>query len=187
MVRPSCAARRWSWPAGSTGRWCARPRSMARATRKCSSCSSFARPALCRCRRVGDLASIHVDDLAELLLALVPGGEDVTPPGVRARRRRARRLDPQELGPRDRLGAGQAGHCHAAAASCICGWRRAATGCMREDQRQADARTGSATCAIPTGWSATRHACPRTRWAPKIGTREGLKATAKWYRDAGWL
>ena len=22
---------------------------------------------------------------------------------------------------------------------------------------------------------------------PRIGTRDGLKATAKWYREAGWL
>ena len=28
---------------------------------------------------------------------------------------------------------------------------------------------------------------PASRWQPEIGTREGLKTTAKWYREAGWL
>jgi len=28
---------------------------------------------------------------------------------------------------------------------------------------------------------------PADRWTPRVGTRDGLKATAKWYREAGWL
>jgi hypothetical protein len=28
---------------------------------------------------------------------------------------------------------------------------------------------------------------PTDLWRPQIGTREGLKATAKWYRDNGWF
>ena len=28
---------------------------------------------------------------------------------------------------------------------------------------------------------------PRELWQPKIPTREGLKATARWYRDNDWL
>ena len=28
---------------------------------------------------------------------------------------------------------------------------------------------------------------PAARWRPLVGTREGLKATAAWYREAGWL
>jgi hypothetical protein len=30
-------------------------------------------------------------------------------------------------------------------------------------------------------------AVPRHRWVPEMATREGLKATAQWYRRNGWL
>jgi dTDP-D-glucose 4,6-dehydratase len=30
-------------------------------------------------------------------------------------------------------------------------------------------------------------AVPAERWTPAIPTRDGLKATAQWYRDNGWL
>ncbi len=42
--------RRSSWPARWTGRSCARPRSTARATRRCSSCSAWRAGASSRCR-----------------------------------------------------------------------------------------------------------------------------------------
>lgn len=32
-----------------------------------------------------------------------------------------------------------------------------------------------------------KRACPPDLWQPKIDTLEGLKATAQWYREAGWL
>ena len=28
---------------------------------------------------------------------------------------------------------------------------------------------------------------PRSIWTPKIATREGLKATARWYRERKWI
>jgi hypothetical protein len=28
---------------------------------------------------------------------------------------------------------------------------------------------------------------PMSLWRPKVDTRSGLRATAQWYREAGWL
>ena len=37
-------------------------------------------------------------------------------------------------------------------------------------------------------WVVTRGAePPPARWLPRVPTREGLKATARWYREQGWL
>ena len=54
----------------STGRSSARPRSMAPATARRSSCSRWRSAGWSCCRRAGRLSLIHVDDLARLLLAL---------------------------------------------------------------------------------------------------------------------
>ena len=133
----------------------------------------------------GRMAVIHVDDLARLLLALVPGGEDVS----------------HKLFEPDDGHAG--GWSHKSFARAI-GWavgkritplplpafalRAAARGdrlLRRAAAKLTEDRIGY---MCHPDWTVREEARPpASRWLPEIGTREGLKATAKWYRDAGWL
>jgi nucleoside-diphosphate-sugar epimerase len=133
----------------------------------------------------GRMAAIHVDDLARLLLALVPSGEDAS----------------HQLFEADDGHAG--GWTHKSFAKAI-GWavgkritplplpafalRAAARGdrlLRRAAAKLTEDRVGY---MCHPDWT-VRDACrpPAARWTPQIGTREGLKATAKWYREAGWL
>ena len=133
----------------------------------------------------GKMAVIHVDDLARLLLALVPGGEDVS----------------HQLFEPDDGHAG--GWTHKSFARAI-GWavgkritplplpafalRAAARGdrlIRRAAAKLTEDRVGY---MCHPDWTVREELRPPVdRWKPEIGTREGLKATAKWYRDAGWL
>ena len=133
----------------------------------------------------GRMAVIHVDDLARLLLALVPGGEDVS----------HKLFEPDDGHP--------GGWSHKSFARAI-GWavgkritplplpafalRAAARGdrlLRRAAAKLTEDRVGY---MCHPDWTVREEARPpASRWLPEIGTREGLKATAKWYRDAGWL
>ena len=133
----------------------------------------------------GKMAVIHVDDLARLLLALVPGGEDVS----------HLLFEPDDGHP--------GGWTHKSFARAI-GWavgrritplplpafalRAAARGdrlLRRAAAKLTEDRVGY---MCHPDWTVREELRPpASRWRPEIGTREGLKATAKWYRDAGWL
>ena len=133
----------------------------------------------------GRMAVIHVDDLARLLLALVPGGEDVS----------HKLFEPDDGHP--------GGWSHKSFARAI-GWAvgkritplplpafalRAADRGDRLIRRAAAKLTEDRVGYMcHPDWTVREEARPpATRWRPEIGTREGLKATAKWYREAGWL
>lgn len=133
----------------------------------------------------GRMAVIHVDDLARLLLALVPGGDDVS----------------HKLFEPDDGRAG--GWSHKSFAKAI-GWavgkritplplpafalRAAARGdrlLRRAAAKLTEDRVGY---MCHPDWTVREDLRPPVaRWSPLIGTRDGLKATAKWYREAGWL
>lgn len=133
----------------------------------------------------GRMAAIHVDDLARLLLALVPGGEDVS----------HRLFEPDDGHP--------GGWTHKSFARAV-GWavgkritplplpafalRAAARGdrlLRRAAAKLTEDRVGY---MCHPDWTVREEARPPVAlWTPEIGTREGLKATAKWYREAGWL
>ena len=133
----------------------------------------------------GRMSALHVDDLAALLLALVPGGEDVS----------HRVFEPDDGQP--------GGWSHASFARAI-GWalgkrvtalplpkfalRLAARGdrIMRRHHAKLTADRVGYMCH--PDWVVSAEAqVPGARWTPRIGTRDGLKATAQWYREAGWL
>ena len=133
----------------------------------------------------GRMAVIHVDDLARLLLALVCGGDDVS----------------HKLFEPDDGRAG--GWSHKSFARAI-GWavgkritplplpafalRAAARGdrlLRRAAAKLTEDRVGY---MCHPDWTVRAELRPPVaRWQPQVGTREGLKATAKWYREAGWL
>jgi len=138
-----------------------------------------------RVRRGGAMAGIKVDGLAHRLRALVPGGEAVT----------------------DRLFEADDGHpggwTHKSFARAI-GWavgkritplplpgfalRAASRGDRLLRKAAAKLTEDRVGYMCHPDWTVRDEARPpAARWQPRIGTRDGLKATARWYREAGWL
>ena len=133
----------------------------------------------------GRMAAIHVDDLARLLLALVPGGDDVG----------HKLFEPDD----GHVG----GWTHKSFARAI-GWavgkritplplpafalRAAARGDRLIRKAAAKLTEDRVGYMCHPDWTVREELRPPVaRLRPEIGTREGLKATAKWYREAGWL
>jgi nucleoside-diphosphate-sugar epimerase len=135
--------------------------------------------------RQGRSSLIHVDDLARLLLALVPGGEAVT----------HRSFEPDD---------GKAGGwSHYDLARAI-GWamgrrpwvlhlgRAALNRAARADRllRRDKARLTADRVSYmshPDWVVCPAAAPPKALWQPQVPTRDGLKGTAQWYRSNGWI
>ena len=133
----------------------------------------------------GRASVIHVGDLTRLLFALLPGGPAV----------RHRIFEPDD----GRAG----GWSHAELARAIGAAvgrkvfvpqlsKRLLTGAARLDRlvrgdkaRLTPDRVGY--MAHPDWVSTPAHAVPPEFWTPWIATPDGLKATAQWYREHGWL
>ncbi|QDM41650.1 NAD(P)-dependent oxidoreductase [Altererythrobacter sp. TH136] len=133
----------------------------------------------------GRSSLIHVQDLAELLVALIPGGEGVS----------HQLFDPDDGHP--------GGWSHRELARVI-GWavgkrpwvvhlsRGLLGAASRADRllRRSRARLTADRVGYmlhPDWLSDAKRAVPPELWRPRIPTREGLRATARWYRDKGWL
>jgi uncharacterized protein YbjT (DUF2867 family) len=133
----------------------------------------------------GKLSIIHVADLAQLLLSLVPSGEDVThllfepddgEPGGWTHVRLAhaigaalyRRVRPLSLSPR------------------MVGWAARADRMMRGAKAKLTPDRARYMCH--PDWTVGEGLIPpAARWHPRIDTLEGLRSTAAWYHEAGWL
>lgn len=135
--------------------------------------------------RDGRSSLIHVDDLARLLLALVPGGEAVT-----------HKLFEPDDGHRG-------GWSHYELARAI-GWAMGRRPWVVHLSRASLERAARADRLLRRGkakltldrvgymahpdWVVSAGACPPAAlWQPRVPTREGLKATAKWYRENRWI
>lgn len=135
--------------------------------------------------REGRASYLHVDDLARLLLALAPGGEGVS----------HRTFEPDD--------GKRGGWSHYEFARAI-GWamgRRpwvvhlSRTSLERAARADRFVRRGKAKLTLDRAgymahpdWVVANGACPPPElWRPQVPTREGLKATARWYRENGWL
>ncbi|HUH77649.1 MAG TPA: NAD-dependent epimerase/dehydratase family protein [Devosia sp.] len=133
----------------------------------------------------GKTSLIHVDDLARLLLTLLPGGEETT-----------HRIFEPDDGKRG-------GWDHYELARAI-GWamgrRPRVLGLSRRTMELAAKADGmfrgkSAKLTLDRvgyfchpDWVVTHGSrVPSTLWRPRIETRGGLKTTAQWYRTEGWL
>lgn len=133
----------------------------------------------------GRLSLIHVDDLARLLLALVPGAEP---------------LLHRTFEPDDGVPSGWSHFDLALAIGWAVGKRPRVIGlsqAMMERAARLD-RTLRGSAARMTldraayfshpDWVVDEEAkVPATVWQPRLETREGLKTTAQWYREQGWL
>lgn len=133
----------------------------------------------------GRASIIHVDDLARLLLALVPGGEGVSF---------------QTFEPDDGRKQGWSHYEFARAIGWAIGrrpWVMHLSRASLERAARADrfVRRGNARLTpdrvgymAHPDWVVTHEARPpRSLWQPLVPTREGLKATAEWYRKERWL
>lgn len=134
----------------------------------------------------GRLSVIHVADLAELLLALLPSSEDVThrmfepddgEPGgwthVRLAQAigaavREKPIRPLSLSPR------------------LIGLAARADRLVRGSKAKLTPDRARYICH-PDWMVGEGLQPPRSLWRARIDTPEGLKATAAWYREAGWL
>lgn len=134
----------------------------------------------------GRASLIHVDDLAECLLALVPGGEGVSGailepddgrPGGYAHRELAQAIG-RALG-RERVFAP-----HLPAGVLALAAR--ADRLLRGDEAKLTPDRVGYMCH--PDWAArSDRRVPDAVWHPRIVAEEGLAATAAWYRAAGWL
>lgn len=133
----------------------------------------------------GRLSVIHAEDLSRLLLALVPGGEG---------------LSHASFEPDDGKLGGWSHHDLARAIGWAVGRRpkvlhlsrkwmdRAARIDMRLRRGRAQLTLDKVGYMAHPDWVVSHGRTPSTDlWRPRIATREGLKATAAWYREAGWL
>ncbi len=133
----------------------------------------------------GRSSLLHVSDLADLLVALVPGGETVT----------HRTFEPDD---------GHAGGWSHRELARVIGWAvgkrpwvvhlsrplleqasRADRLVRRSRARLTRDRVGY--MAHPDWVARPELHVPPQVWRPRIATRDGLKATARWYREKGWL
>lgn len=133
----------------------------------------------------GRLSIIHVSDLARLLLALIPGGEDVT----------HKVFEPDDGQP------GGWTHVGLAKAIGVAVGRRVAAVPLSPGVLRLGARAdrlfrgkGAKLTEDRVGymchpdWQVTDGARPPEHvWKPQVETRMGLHATAAWYREAGWM
>jgi len=133
----------------------------------------------------GRASIIHVDDLARLLLDLVPGGESAS----------QRIFEPDDGRP-----SGWAHHELAAAIGAAMGrkvWAPAMPkallmGAARLDRvmrgDKAKLTPDRARYMSHPDWvSAPDKAVPPDLWQPHMATRAGLAESAQWYREAGWI
>ena len=135
--------------------------------------------------REGAASLIHVDDLAALLLALLPGGEAVTgkvfepDDGKRGgwRHRELARAIGWAVGRRPLVWGLSSAALHRAA--------RFDTAIRRSRAKMTADRAGY--FAHPDWVVSLGRRVPGDLWTPQVPTREGLKATAQWYREQGWM
>jgi nucleoside-diphosphate-sugar epimerase len=133
----------------------------------------------------GRASLIHVDDLARLLLALLPGGAAVSGrvfepddgrPGGWEHRELAMAIG-WAVGRRPRVLGLSPGALRKAAS--IDNFLRGKAAKMTLDRAGYLSHpdwTGHPSAHVPAGV-----------WEPKIETRSGLRATAEWYREQGWF
>lgn len=135
--------------------------------------------------REGRSSLLHVDDLVRLLLALVPGGEGVTHRVFEPDDGHAGGWSHYEVGRAIGWAMGRRPWVvHLSRASL----QRAARGDMALRRHKAKLTLDRANYMAHPDWVVSADARPPADlWAPRVPTREGLKATAQWYREHKWL
>lgn len=139
----------------------------------------------------GRLSVIHVADLAELLLSLLPSSEETT----------HQVFEPDDGEPggwthvrlAHAIGAavhGETGRNKPIRPLSLSPWlvKLAARADRLVRGRKAKLTPDRASYICHPDWTVGEGAQPpASLWRPRIDTREGLHSTAEWYREAGWL
>ena len=135
--------------------------------------------------KVGRASVNHVEDLARLLLLLVPGGEPVTGRTFEADDGRMNGWSHYELARA--IGWAMGGRPRVIGLSPAM-MERAARADRFMRRSRAKLTPDRAAYFSHPDWVVSHGAHPpRALWEPRIETREGLKATARWYRENRWL
>lgn len=133
----------------------------------------------------GRTSLIHVHDLAELLIALVPGGEGVTGMTFEPDDGRAGGWSHRELARTIGWAVGSrpwVPHLSAGMLGRLSRLDRA----FRRDKAKLTADRVS--YMVHPDWVCDpARGVPHAVWQPRLPTRPGLKGTARWYRENGWL
>lgn len=133
----------------------------------------------------GSTSVIHVTDLADLLLALIPGGEQVTHRLFEPDDGRSGGWPHAELARAIGSAVGSrplVPHLSQATLEKVA-WLDEL---IRRDK--AKLTMDRVRYMVHPDWVANRDAqVPASLWSPQIDTAEGLRATARWYREQGWL
>jgi len=133
----------------------------------------------------GRLSVIHVEDLARLLLALVPGDEAVTGHAFEPDDGRMNGWSHHELARA--IGWAMGGRPRVISLSPTALHRAARADRFLRRSRAKLTPDRAAYFSHPD-WVVSHGARPpHELWQPRIETREGLKATARWYRENRWV
>ncbi len=133
----------------------------------------------------GRASLIHVSDLAELLLALLAGGEDVTHHLFEADDGREQGWSHRELARMIGWSVGRRPWVPHLSKPVLEALARADRLFRRDKAKLTLDRVAYMT--HPDWVVNPALAVPDSRWIPRIATRDGMAATAQWYREAGWL
>jgi uncharacterized protein YbjT (DUF2867 family) len=133
----------------------------------------------------GRSSLIHVQDLADLLAALVPAGEEVTHQMFEPDDGHKGGWTHRELARVIGWAVGRRPWVVHLSPSLLKNAARADRLVRRSRARLTADRVGY--MCHPDWIARPEFAVPQDIWRPRIPTREGLKATARWYREKGWL
>jgi len=133
----------------------------------------------------GHTSLLHVDDLARLLLALMPGGEGITGKIFEPDDGREGGWSHYELARAIGFAMGGRPKVFSFSRKAL---ERAAKTDMFVRRSRAKLTLDRAAYFSHPDWVVSKAARPpEALWKPRIESREGLKATATWYREQGWL
>lgn len=133
----------------------------------------------------GRASIIHVNDLAELLLALLAGGEDVTHRLFEADDGHDQGWSHRELARMIGWSVGRRPWVPHLSKGLLQNLARVDRLLRRDKAKLTLDRVAYMT--HPDWVVDPARAVPAGRWIPRIATRDGMAATAQWYREAGWL
>jgi nucleoside-diphosphate-sugar epimerase len=133
----------------------------------------------------GRVSLIHVADLANLLLALVPGGEDVTSMTFEPDDGRSGGWSHVEMARAIGVAVGKRPIVLSLPRR-VLEWVARADGAVRKDKAKLTLDRVGYMCH-PDWTVGEGNQPPPDLWQPQIATDIGLHATAAWYRDMGWL
>lgn len=133
----------------------------------------------------GRASLIHVEDLARLLLAMVPGGEGVTNAVFEPDDARPGGWSHRELAEAVGAAVGRRVWVPHLPAPVLRGAAALDRAVRRSGAKLTPDRVGY---MVHPDWVSRRSlAVPDPIWRPEIATPDGLTRTAQWYRQQGWL